>query len=195
MKQLSWHQYFCQDAEPQIGEQQQVYTLTKEGYIECTTDADCPPTIPPIWNELTKMEDHGVESITEISIWGSYCSDFGNDFSNNTDNSFCEIRYGSFCKHPLGQNHPECPRCNVSSPDQHHEYSETVILGRFPHSLPAVSGTRSLTPTGLTDQSSSCPSSFCKRPSAARPGKIICCQLVQRNWGLASVAVCPFSCD
>ena len=55
-----------QSIEDETVEKDKVYNLTDDGFIECTFDSECPPTRPPIWDELTKMEDHGVTSITEL---------------------------------------------------------------------------------------------------------------------------------
>merc|ERR1712130_281226 len=176
------------------------YNLTKEGRIECNADEDCPPTIPPTWNKLTKIEDHGVESITEIDIEVSFCSDI---------NSFCAISNETFCKHPLGREHPECQRCKVSSPppdppcfDNARDKTDLRIGAcsgcHSLISLSVVAGVRSLSlASGLTARKSpsTCPSRSCKRPSLAKPGTIICCLLFQQKWGNAKIAVCPFSCD
>ena len=62
----------------------------------------------------------------------------------------------------------------------------------------ATVGVRSLSPRSVLDQNSeshSCPFGFCKRPSLARPGNLICCQLIRASWRRRRVAICPNSCD
>ena len=173
---------------------EKVYNLTDDGFIECTLDSDCPPTTPPVWDELTKMEDHGVTSITELSIEVSFC--FGKSFFG----SVCDIRREPFCAHELGREHPECERCNAQSPPSDPPCKFLVegrpSIGRRPYSVSAVSGTGSLlSPRGLTRKASSCPFGHCKRPSLAIAGRLICCLLIRSKWGNARVPVCPNSCD
>ena len=62
----------------------------------------------------------------------------------------------------------------------------------------AVTGIGSLNRKSLASQNSgpfSCPFGHCKRPSLARPGKIICCLLIRTPWGRRRIAICPNSCD
>jgi hypothetical protein len=62
----------------------------------------------------------------------------------------------------------------------------------------AVTGIGTLTQKSLASQNSgsfSCPFGHCKRPSLARPGKIICCLLIRAPWGRGRIAICPNSCD
>ena len=62
----------------------------------------------------------------------------------------------------------------------------------------ATVGVRSLSPRSVLDQNSeshSCPFGFCKRPSLARPGNLICCQLIRASWRRRRIAICPNSCD
>jgi len=62
----------------------------------------------------------------------------------------------------------------------------------------ATVGVRSLSPRSVLDQNSelnSCPLGFCKRPSLARPGNLICCQVVRASWRRRRIAICPNSCD
>ena len=61
--------------------------------------------------------------------------------------------------------------------------------------ISAITGVSSLSPKSLLDQNSECPFSFCKRPSLARPGNLICCQLIRSSWRRRRIAVCPNSCD
>ena len=67
--------------------------------------------------------------------------------------------------------------------------------GTPPHTLSTVAGTGILAKSSLASRTPSCPSFFCKRPSLASPGKIICCPLIRRRWGNARIPVCPNSCD
>ena len=62
--------------------------------------------------------------------------------------------------------------------------------------LTSATGIGSLIPQSLARSTPSCPpTSFCKRPSLARPGKIICCLLIRAPWGRGRIAICPNSCD
>ena len=55
--------------------------------------------------------------------------------------------------------------------------------------ISAITDVSSLSQKSLLDQNSECPFGFCKRPSLARPGNLICCQRRRR------IIVCPNSCD
>ena len=61
--------------------------------------------------------------------------------------------------------------------------------------LSATTGVSSLSPKSLLGQNSECSFSFYKRPSLARPGNLICCQLIRASWRWRRIAVCPNSCD
>ena len=62
-------------SECEVQETDLVFSVTKEGNIECNSDSDCPPATPPSWqwNEET-MIYYGVSSITEMSVYGSECN-------------------------------------------------------------------------------------------------------------------------
>ena len=101
-----------QSIEDEKVEKDQVYTMTDTGFIECAFDSECPPTTPPVWDELNKMEDHVVTSITELSTEVSFCS------KSRFFGHVCDIRREPFCEYELGRDHPECQRCNGQSPPQ-----------------------------------------------------------------------------
>ena len=58
-----------------------------------------------------------------------------------------------------------------------------------------VTGIGSLIPKGLGQILAACPFGHCKRPSLAKPGKLVCCLLIRAPWAHARIAVCPHSCD
>jgi hypothetical protein len=76
-------------------------------------------------------------------------------------------------------------------------YSYDSAAARSVEYLSAVAGIQDLSETSLAKRTPSwtCPRFFCKRPSLARPGKVICCPLTRRLWGNTRVLVCPKSCD
>ena len=312
------------NSECQIKEGEPVYTLTKEGHIECDFDSDCPPTALPNWewNEVTKVK-YGVKSITEMLVYQPYCAPIKvvrNEFflvaSDPSNITLCTVKTASFCDHQLGKNHPECQRCNVLTPipdpqcldfAQNSEGSRLEIdrcctdlfngtlleelkaqvpgpgpdprtdfididprtdrVGsdrirpsdpirgqisltliedvmrnftvkdcqlsglHLPPSAPprtsfdpyniccslgtyycpdstfdevvggptsfasGVTGIGSLIPKGLGQILAACPFGHCKRPSLAKPGKLVCCLLIRAPWAHARIAVCPHSCD
>lgn len=99
-----------------------VYTLNKDGNIECKLDSDCPPAARPSWewNETTKMK-HGVTSITEMAIIVPFCSKQSVVFGDYGTGDYwfemiCEEKREPFCGHEYGRSHPECQRCNVLTP-------------------------------------------------------------------------------
>ena len=260
--------------ECEIRESDPIFTLTRDGHIECKIDSDCPPTALPSWewNDVTKME-YGVKSITEMSIEVTLCS----PSSGPSNVSLCDVRSEPFCGHEYGQSHPECQRCNVLTPvpnppcldfgiskrqvsleqccadlfkvkiklatsiinreeilenftindcrlsalhlpqaaPPRTSFDPELICCSFPGYCPmlpslfetsngvplsfltAVTGIGSLGPKSLAAQNSqvSCPFGHCKRPSLARPGKLVCCLLIRAPWGKARIAICPNSCD
>ena len=126
---------------------------------------------------------YNVTSITQVPIQVSYCP-----------SGVCDFKSAEFCKHELGQDHPECKRCDTlhPSPDppclkyvpgwssfqgyQQTGYHGYASIAYTPYHLSAVSGIgsppRAQNSLARSSLPSSCPPAHCKRPSLANPGKL-----------------------
>ena len=115
-------------------------------------------------------------------------------------NSF--LAYSDYLKHEIRQNFTkaECELSLLHQPQDQSPISpfdpsfcdppEPGVAGGFNGPadefpllfLSATTGVSSLSPKSLLGQNSECSFSFYKRPSLARPGNLICCQLIRASW-------------